>query len=134
MKIGRGYFLANFVVASAGARAMWAGCQRQTPPTQPQPTPGTRRSNNSQEDVPLPPIADPKVQLKESQKNLRLDPDHLLQLANELKYEACETEQTNALSLSLIHTAEEVEELARHIEDLVSRRLTLDSRIDFLPA
>ena len=62
---------------------------------------------------------DPKVILKESQKNLRRDADRLLQLAKELKDEAYKTEQTEVLSLSLVHKAEEVEKLARQIKDLV---------------
>jgi hypothetical protein len=42
----------------------------------------------------------------------------LLQLAQELKDEADKTEQTDVLSLSLIHRAEEIEKLARQINGL----------------
>jgi hypothetical protein len=69
--------------------------------------------------MPLPPAADTEAQLKESQKTLRRDADHLLQLAQELKDQAYETEQTKVLSLSLIHKSEEVEKLAKQIKDLV---------------
>jgi hypothetical protein len=43
----------------------------------------------------------------------------LVQLARELKDEADKTEQTDVLSLSLVHKAEEVEKLARQIKDLI---------------
>jgi hypothetical protein len=119
MKTGRRYFLANFVVTLAGAKTLWAGGQRQVPSTRTPQFPDASGSNKPREDVPLPPISDPKVQLKESQKNLRRDADHLLQLAKELKDEADKTEQTNVLSLSLVRKAEEVEKLARQIKDLV---------------
>jgi DNA-binding MltR family transcriptional regulator len=69
-------------------------------------------------DGPTLPVPDPRAQLKENQKNLRQDADHLLQLAKELKDEAEKTEQTDVLSLSLVKKAEEVEKLARHIKDL----------------
>lgn len=69
-------------------------------------------------DVVLPPRADPKVQLKEDQKTLRRDVDHLLQLAKDLKEEADKTQETDVLSLSLVRKAEEIEKLARQIKDL----------------
>ena len=119
MKTGRRYFLANFVVTLAGAKTLWAEDQRRLPPAQAPQFPGAGGSNNPQEDVPLPPISDPKAQLKESQKNLKRDADHLLQLAKELKDEVDKTEQTNVLSLSLFHKAEEVEKLAKQIKELV---------------
>ena len=121
MKTGRRYFLSNFAVILAGARTLWAaGQQQRMPPPLPSQFPdASRGSDRSRDEIPPPPIADPKVQLKESQKNLRRDADHLLQLANELKEEAYKTEQTDVLSLSLIHRAEEVEKLAKQIKDLV---------------
>ena len=121
MMTGRRLFLSNFAAILAGARTLWAGSSRQMG-TAPSSTPdASRRSNRQQqdEDTPAPPMADPKVQLKESQKNLRRDADHLLQLANDLKDEAYKTEQTDVLSLSLVHKAEEVEKLAKQIKDLV---------------
>ena len=71
------------------------------------------------DDIPGSAGPNPKVILKESQKNLRRDPDRLLELAKDLKEEAYKTEQTEVLSLSLVHKAEDVEKLARHIKDLV---------------
>ena len=119
MKTGRRYFLANFIVTLAAATALPAQGQRQVPGVPGQPFPTPRGAAPSPDDVPLPPAADPEAQLKESQKTLRRDADHLLQLAQELKDQAYETEQTKVLSLSLIHKAEEVEKLAKQIKDVV---------------
>ncbi len=124
MNTGRRGFLASFVVTLAGVETLWAEGQRQVPTTQnPQQVPqfpGTRGGpNNSPDDIPLPPMADPKEHLKESQKTMRADADRLLQLSQELKDQAYDTEQTKVLSLSLLHKAEEVEKLARQIKDLV---------------
>ena len=120
METGRRYLLSNFAVILAGATSLWAGGQQQLPPPLPSQFPdASRGSGRSRDDIPAPPMADPKVQLKESQKNLRRNADHLLQLANELKDEAYKTEQTDVLSLSLFHKAEEVEKLAKQIKDLV---------------
>jgi hypothetical protein len=120
MENGRRHFLSNFALLLAGAKTLWAGGQQQLPPPLPSQFPdASRGSGRSREDLPRPPIADPKVQLKESQKNLRRDADRLLELANELKDEAYKTEQTDVLSLSLVHKAEDVEKLAKQIKDLV---------------
>jgi hypothetical protein len=121
METGRRYFLSNFAVILAGANSLWAaGQQQRLPPPLPSQFPDASRGpGRSGDDLPAPPLADPKVQLKESQKNLRRDADHLVDLANELKAEAYKTEQTDVLSLSLIHKAEEVEKLAKHMKDLV---------------
>jgi hypothetical protein len=121
MQTGRRHFLSNFAVVLAGAKMLQAGGQQQLPPALPSQFPDASSPSNRRQldDLPLPPMADPKVQLKESQKNLRRDADHLLQLANELKDEAYKTEQTDVLSLSLMHKAEDVEKLAHQIKDLV---------------
>jgi cytochrome P450 len=71
------------------------------------------------DDVPLPPRANPKVQLKEGQKELRRDVDHLLQLAKDLKDESDKTPETDVLSLSLVKKAEDIEKLARQIRDRI---------------
>jgi hypothetical protein len=121
METGRRYFLSNIALVLAGAQMLQAGGRQQMPPALPSQFPDESSPSNRprRNDLPLPPMADPKVQLKESQKNLRRDADRLLQLANELKDEAYKTEQTDVLSLSLIHKAEEVEKLAHQIKDLV---------------
>jgi len=80
--------------------------------------PDAGESNGSRDEGPALPPRDPKEQLKENQKNLRSDVDRLLQCAQELKDEVDKTEQTNVLSLSLVHKAEEVEKLARQIKSL----------------
>jgi hypothetical protein len=120
METGRRYFLSKFAVILAGAKTLWAEGQRQMPPSPSTQIPDASiRSGRRRDDLPPPPMADPKEQLKESQKNLRRDADRLLQLASELKDEAYKTEQTDVLSLSLVHKAEEVEKLAKQIKDLV---------------
>jgi hypothetical protein len=119
MKTGRRYFLANFIVTLAAARTLSAQGQRPVPRAPGQPFPSPRGTDTSPDDVPLPHAADPEAQLKESQKTLRRDADHLLQLAQELKDQAYDTEQTKVLPLSLVHKAEEVEKLAKQIKDLV---------------
>ena len=118
MKTGRRSFLSSFVVTLAGVKALFAGPQRQTPPSRFPQIPDASSSGRPQDNISLPPPPDPKEQLKVNQKNLRKDVDHLLQLAKELKEEADKTEQTEVLSLSLVHKAEEVEKLAHHIKGL----------------
>lgn len=118
MKSGRRFFLSGFAVALAGAKSLFAGFQRQGPPAHTPRFPDASDSGNQSADTPALPPPDPRAQLKENQKNLRKDADHLLELAKELKDEAEKTEQTDVLSLSLVKKAEEVEKLARHIKDL----------------
>ena len=72
-----------------------------------------------QDDTPLPPRSDPRVQLKEDQKELRRDVDHLLQLVKDLKDESDKTPETDVLSLSLVKKAEDIEKLARQIRDRI---------------
>jgi cytochrome P450 len=69
------------------------------------------------DDVPLPPRADPKVMLKEEQKELRRDVDRLLQMVKDLKDESDKTPETDVLSLSLVKRAEDIEKLARQIKE-----------------
>ena len=120
MKTGRRLFLSSFspsiVIVLAAARSLFAKPQRRGPPSASQ-IPDASDSGRPGEAPSLAP-PDPKVQLKENQKNLRRDADHLLQLAKDLKDEADKTEQTDVLSLSLVKKAEEVEKLARQIKDL----------------
>jgi hypothetical protein len=121
MENGRRSFLWNFAVVLTGAEGFFATTQRRAPsrpPSMPR-IPDAGASNGPMDDPPFPPRPDPKTQLKESQKHLRRDADRLLQLAQELKDEADKTEQTDVLSLSLVHKAEEVEKLAKQIKDLI---------------
>jgi hypothetical protein len=119
------------MVALAGLNAHSAG-QRQGPP----PTLPTPQSPSQQSPLPrLPRIGDasndpslgddgpaskvdPKQILKENQKKLNSDVEHLVQLAQELKEESAKTKETDVLSLPLIHKAEEIEKLAHQIKDL----------------
>jgi hypothetical protein len=120
MKTGRRFFLSGVAATLAGTRALLAadqGQRRDNPSRVPQ-IPDASNSNGV-DDVPLPPRADPKVQLKEGQKELRHDVDHLLQLAKDLKDESDKTPETDVLSLSLVKKAEDIEKLARQIRDRI---------------
>jgi hypothetical protein len=119
MQTGRRFFLSNFAMVLAGAQSLLAVGQRQTPPPRPPRMPDGTATDGPFEDSTSFPQPDPKEQLKQSQKNLRRNADRLVQLAKELKDEADKTEQTDVLSLSLVHKAEEVEKLARQIKDLI---------------
>src|ERR1700681_2147497 len=98
MKTGRRFFLSGVAATLAGTRALLAGGQGQrhdNPSRVPQ-IPDASNSNGA-DDIPLPPRANPKVQLKEDQKELRHDVDHLLQLAKDLKDESDKTPETDVL-------------------------------------
>jgi hypothetical protein len=121
MKTGRRFFLSGIVATLAGTRALQAddqGQQRREPSSRIPQIPDATGSNGT-DDIPLPPRADPKVQLKEGQKELRHDVDHLLQLAKDLKDESDKTPETDVLSLSLVKKAEDIEKLARQIRDRI---------------
>src|ERR1700674_863567 len=120
MKTGRRFFLSGVAATLAGTRALLAGGlgrQRRGPSRIP--VVPDASSSNGAGDSPLPPRSDPKVQLKEDQKELRRDVDHLLQLVKELKDESDKTPETEVLSLSLVKKAEDIEKLARQIRDLI---------------
>jgi hypothetical protein len=113
MKTGRRFFVSGIAVTLAGTRALLAGGQGQR-----HEIPDASGSTGT-DDIPLPTRADPKVQLKEGQKELRRDVDHLLQLAKDLKDESDKTPETDVLSLSLVKKAEDIEKLARQIRDRI---------------
>jgi cytochrome P450 len=117
MKTGRRLFLSGIVAILAGTEALLARSQKQGPSTRLPQIPDA--SGTSPDDVPLPPRADPKVQLREDQKAIRRDVDHLLQMVKELKEQADKTPETDILSLSLVKKAEDIEKLARQIRDLI---------------
>lgn len=123
MKTGRRFFLSGFAAMWAGARGLLAAAQgqRHDNPSQLPQIPGIPDASNSgrPDDMPLPPRADPKVQLKEDQKSLRRDVNRLLQLVKDLKDETDMTPETDVLSLSLVKKAEEIEKLAHQIRDRI---------------
>ncbi len=95
--------------------------QQQQQQQQPIPLPGIPpiggRNQSPIDEEPSPKL-DPQQQLKEAQKKLSADVEHLLQLAQELKDESDKTKETDVLSLPLIHKTEEIEKLAKQIRDL----------------
>lgn len=120
MKTGRRFFLSGIAATLAGTQTLSAidQGQRQGLPSPIPPIPDASGSNGA-DDVPLPPRADPKVQLKEDQKALRHDVDRLLQMVKDLKEESDKTPETDVLSLSLVKKAEEIERLAHQIRDRI---------------
>ena len=120
MKTGRRFFLSGIAAALAVARALLAGDQGQQHENRSHiPQIPDASGSNGADDVPLPPRADPKERVKEEQKALRHDVDHLLQLAKDLKDETDMTPETDVLSLSLVKKAEDIEKLARQIRDRI---------------
>jgi len=119
MLAGRRYFMAEIAAALAGSKVLYAGIQRVSPQTKRFPTNADPTNPiNEPDDIPPLPPRNPKAQLKENQKKLRDNADHLLELAKGLKEEADKTQQADVLSLTLVKKAEEVEKLARQIKDL----------------
>jgi hypothetical protein len=120
MKTGRRFFLSGIAAALAGTRALLAGGQGQQrdPPSHLPQIPDASSSTGG-EDAPFPIRLDPKARLKEEQKTLRRDVDHLLQLSKDLKEEVDKTPETDVLSLSLVKKAEDIEKLARQIKDRI---------------
>ncbi len=84
-------------------------------PTRPaRPTPPPWPSNTEQgEEAAAPPI---KAILKSQHEQMKKDVDHLLQLATELKAEVDKT-NSDILSLKVIKKAEEIEKLAKKIQN-----------------
>jgi hypothetical protein len=119
MELQRRALLAGVAATLAAAATLPAATQgqRHDPNAPPFPNPAGAAGP---EDVPLPPRAtDPKVMLKEDQKDLRRDVDRLLQMAKDLKDESDKTPETDVLSLSLVKRVEDIEKLAHQIKDLI---------------
>ena len=119
METGRRLFLSFLGLTLAGVEGLFGGPQRQGPVHRVPGIPDASVPDGPLGEEPATPRRDPQEQLRENQTNLRRDAKRLLELAQELKDEADKTEQTNVLSLSLVHKAEEVEKLAKQIKGLV---------------
>ena len=59
-----------------------------------------------------------RAMLKANQKDIKRDVQRLFELAEELKKEVEKTDSSEVLSLTLVHKAEEIEKLAKHIKGL----------------
>ena len=108
-------FVLSLVLTLVGLRVLPARQFEQIPNPQRNPGMTGRPVPKGEEPTPRP---DPQEILKENQKNLRRDVDELVQLAQDLKTEADQTNQTNVLSLTFIHKAEKIEKLVRQIKSL----------------
>lgn len=69
-------------------------------------------------ELPPPPKIDPHAVLVENQKSITKDADRLFELATKLRDQVHKTNSADVLSLDMIHTAEEIEKLAKHIRGL----------------
>jgi hypothetical protein len=56
--------------------------------------------------------------LVQDQKNIRKDVSRLYDLAAKLKKQVANTDSSEVLSLGMLHTADEIQKLAKHIMDL----------------
>lgn len=120
MKTGRRSFLSCVAATLAGTQALLAGEQGQRHDNSARiPQIPDASSSGGEDDVPLPPRADPRTQLKEDQKALRRDVDRLLQLAKELKDESDKTPESDVLSLTLVKKVDDIEKLAHQIKDRI---------------
>jgi cytochrome P450 len=119
MQLQRRALLSGIAATLAAAAALLAATQGQRHESNPPPFPNPANPAGG-DDVPLPPRAtDPKVILKEDQKELRRDVERLLQMAKDLKDESDKTPETDVLSLSLVKKVEDIEKLAHQIKDLI---------------
>ena len=111
MKQERRFFLTTLAPAALIAAAVAAA---QQPPLGP-PRPRSRSPFPDEESAPK---LDPKLVLKENQKQIQDDVKQLFQLATELKQQVSKTDSAEVLSLDLVRKAEEIEKLARQIKNL----------------
>jgi hypothetical protein len=102
----RGFFrwLAAVLAVATGAAAQQPQSQP-IPPFPPEEPPG--------------PKIDPKLILRENQKEIRRQTLRLYELADQLRKEVEKTDTTAVFSLELYRTAEEIEKLARRIKNLL---------------
>jgi cytochrome P450 len=120
MKTGRRFFLSSVAATLAGTRGLLAAATAQHHDNSAHiPQIPDASNSGATDDVPLPPRADPRTQLKEDQKELRRDVDRLLQLAKDLKDQSDKTPETDVLSLSLVKKVEDIEKLAHQIKDRI---------------
>jgi hypothetical protein len=86
----------------------------QQPPNQ---WPSQNPSSRYPDGLPGPKL-DPKAILKEDQKKMVKEVNRLYDLAGKLRKQVTKTDSSEVLSLDLIHTAEEIEKLAKHIKEM----------------
>ncbi len=68
--------------------------------------------------IPPAPAIDPHMVLIYQQKQLKKDVDNLYDLARKLRTQVFKTDSTEVLSLDMLHTAQKIQNLAKHIQDL----------------
>ena len=113
MTIGRRSAVSGLAFTLVGLRPPLGGQWDRLPSAQPNPRVPAR---SIPPDLASAPQTDPKAALKENWKNLKHNVDQLVQMAQDLKTETDKTDQTDVLSLTLVHKAEAIEKLARQIK------------------
>lgn len=68
--------------------------------------------------IPPGPGIDPHMILVYHQKQLKKDVGELYDLARKLRNQVNKTDSTEVLSLNMLHTAQKIQNLAKHIQDL----------------
>ena len=68
--------------------------------------------------IPPAPKIDPRMVLVYQQKQIKKDVDNLYELARKLRTQVFKTDSTEVLSLDMLHTAQKIQSLAKHIQDL----------------
>jgi hypothetical protein len=97
-------WLAALLAVATGTTAQQPQSQR-FPPFPPEEPPG--------------PKIDPRLILRENQKELRRQTLRLWELADQLRKDVEKTDTTEVFSVQLYRTAEEIEKLARQIKNLL---------------
>jgi hypothetical protein len=80
--------------------------------------PGTPESQPGIPGIPPGPGIDPRMVLVYHQKELKKDVSNLYDLARKLRTQVYKTDSTEVLSLDMLHTAQKIQNLAKHIQDL----------------
>lgn len=70
--------------------------------------------------MPPPPKISPRRVMEYHQKQLKEDVNHLYDLARKLRNQVNKTDPAEVLSLDMLHTAEKIEKLAKHIRQLAT--------------
>jgi hypothetical protein len=91
------------------------------PPPNPNQFPGSQQPGATPPGslgIPPAPGINPHMVLVYQQKQLKKDVGNLFDLARKLRNQVFKTDSTEVLSLDMLHTAQKIQELAKHIQDL----------------
>ena len=91
-----------------------------SPPPETNQFPGSAPAGPPKMQLPAAPKIDPRTVMKYHQKQMKEDVNNLYDLARKLRNQVNKTDSTEILSLDMLHTAEKIEKLAKHIRELAS--------------